>query len=498
MKTILYLFFVLALVSCSTGTNEQLPKKVIITGKVLNPDPDIFKVSFSVNRIGIGKERLSSKLAKDGSFKVSFESYVPTDVYLIELNFLILTHPGDSIHVEFNGNKGSSVEIQKSIKFSGDNSTLNNEVALFQQLYYSCIFFTEQDKRQSVLKEYNEVQYKAFSDSIRGETSLLLKKFINENNPSDETKNWIETFLAADYYKGLIKYPILHQMVNHLNQRDLNLSTTYYDFMKDLFPIDNNSLICGSALTSFVNVYGIYVSEKIKNDNMIFFSSVDTIKKYPDKMDSLMFFGTIKYTNNPLLRQMALTELLNQQIDQSEMRMFKKYEQRIKSLITEPFLYKPLFKQYQQTLERLDNPKLASDVLIDKIHGTSLKSRIDSIVKINRDKVIYMDCWATWCGPCMVEMPNSKLLIDEYKTKNVAFVFICLDSEERNWKAVLSKYSLVGQHYFLSKEQSNDFRDIFGITGIPHYILFDRKGNIVKNRAESPLQIKDKIDKLLD
>ena len=87
MKAILYLcLVVLIFVSCSTRTNEQLPKTVIITGKVLNPGSDIYKVSFSVNRIGIGSERLSSKLANDGSFRVSFESYVPTDVYLSDLN----------------------------------------------------------------------------------------------------------------------------------------------------------------------------------------------------------------------------------------------------------------------------------------------------------------------------------------------------------------------------------------------------------------------------
>ena len=498
MKKILYLFLVLTLVSCSTGTNEQLPKKVIITGKILNPDPDIFKVNFSVNRIGIGKERLSSKLANDGSFRVSYESYVPTDVYLIELNFLILTHPGDSIHVEFNGGKGSRTEKQKSIKFSGDNSTLNNEAALFQQFYYSSNLYSDQDKRQTALKEYNEARYKISTDSLYRESLLFQKKFIIENNPSNETKKWIGTFLALDYYRQLIEYPILHSIVNNINQNEFNLSISYYDFMKDLFPIDKHSLISGAALTGFVNAYGIYIYEKIKNDNRIFFSSIDTLKKYPDKMDSLTFFGTIKYTNNPLLRQMVLTEMLNQRIEQSEMRMFKRHEKQINSIITEPFLSKPLFTQYQQTLARLDNPKLASDVLIDKFHGTSLRSEIDSIVKINKGKVIYMDCWATWCGPCIAEMPNSKILIDEYKTKNVAFVFICLDSEERNWKAVLSKYSLAGQHYFLSKNQSNDFRDIFGITGVPHYILFDREGNIVKNGAESPLQIKDNINKLLD
>jgi thiol-disulfide isomerase/thioredoxin len=108
-----------------------------------------------------------------------------------------------------------------------------------------------------------------------------------------------------------------------------------------------------------------------------------------------------------------------------------------------------------------------------------------------------MDCWATWCGPCVAEMPNSKLLMEEYKYKDVVFVFICLDSEEKNWKSVISKYSLPGQHFFLSKKQSNDFREVFGINGIPHYILFNKKGAIFENMTLPPGFVKEKIDKLL-
>jgi thiol-disulfide isomerase/thioredoxin len=499
MKKVLYLIIILIAASCSTKHNELPMKKVTITGKIINLDPFIFTINSSINRIGIGQESISPLLDPDGSFKISFKSNIPTDVWLIyKMEFLILTHPGDSIHVEFDGSKDESMDILKTIKFSGDDSVLNNEAVAFQQLYFpTIVFYSPPDKYLHVLRDYNEVQYKLFMDSIRTESAGLYNKFLKERNPSYEFRQWAKTLIDVDYYEKLITFPEFHRYANNLKSKDWDVPITYYDFLKNHFPFNNSILISGYALTSFVNTYQVFLNKKIRAENKSFFISLDTIKRYPEKLDSLMFFGTINYTDDPLLRQMALTEILHQELEQSETRMFEKYESKIENCILEPYLREPLFKLYHQALNRLENPKLASDAILNKLKGTSLKPIIDSIISVNKGKVIYMDCWATWCGPCIAEIPNSKRLMEEYKDKDAAFIFICLDSEERNWKSVLSKYSLGGQHFLLTKNQSSYFRNAFNIKGTPQYILFDKKGNIAENETLPPLFIKDKIDKLL-
>jgi thiol-disulfide isomerase/thioredoxin len=194
---------------------------------------------------------------------------------------------------------------------------------------------------------------------------------------------------------------------------------------------------------------------------------------------------------------MVLTEILNQNLESSDIRMFEKYNNEIKHYVTKQFLKEPLYKQYNITKERLDKPIFASESTLQKLRGTTVKSSIDSLIKANKGKFIYVDCWATWCGPCIGEIPNSKRLMNDFKNKNVAFVYICLDSEEKNWKSIISKYEISGSHLFLTKIQSTDFREVFGIKGIPHYILFDKKGNLFENGTLPPLAIKDKLDNLL-
>jgi L-fucose mutarotase/ribose pyranase (RbsD/FucU family) len=54
-------------------------------------------------------------------------------------------------------------------------------------------------------------------------------------------------------------------------------------------------------------------------------------------------------------------------------------------------------------------------------------------------------------------------------------------------KSIISKYEISGKHLLLNKQQSDDFKNVFGIKGVPHYILFDKKGNLFENGTLPPV-----------
>ncbi len=86
----------------------------------------------------------------------------------------------------------------------------------------------------------------------------------------------------------------------------------------------------------------------------------------------------------------------------------------------------------------------------------------------------------------------------ELNEKDIAFVYLCVDSDERVWKATLAKLKLGGQQYYLNKKQSADFRHTFEVEGVPFYILIDKEGNIIEKGTQlRPDEAKDKILKLL-
>jgi thiol-disulfide isomerase/thioredoxin len=161
-------------------------------------------------------------------------------------------------------------------------------------------------------------------------------------------------------------------------------------------------------------------------------------------------------------------------------------------------LKEPLFDLYNKTKERIENPKISMDAVLKKLDSSSINQIMDSILFNNKGKVIYLDCWATWCGPCRSEMPNSKKLMKQMDGKEITFVYLCIDSEEKLWKTCLDEFQLGGQHYFLSKKQSSDLRRIFEVNGIPHYFLFDKNGTIVEKGSHlRPDIAKGKIEELL-
>ncbi len=82
----------------------------------------------------------------------------------------------------------------------------------------------------------------------------------------------------------------------------------------------------------------------------------------------------------------------------------------------------------------------------------------------------------------------------ELAGKEVEFVYLCFDSEEKIWKAILAKFKLEGQQYFLDKQQSTDIKKALGINSFPFYFLMDKEGTITEKGSHlRPEYAKEKI-----
>jgi thiol-disulfide isomerase/thioredoxin len=119
-----------------------------------------------------------------------------------------------------------------------------------------------------------------------------------------------------------------------------------------------------------------------------------------------------------------------------------------------------------------------------------------------KGKYVYIDVWATWCIPCIAEIPDLKKLEKAYHGKNIAFVSISVDKLKNRgkWREMIADKALKGIQLLADKAFDSDFIMKYYINGIPTFILLDPQGNIVEQDAPRPSNtkvIKQLFDKVL-
>jgi peroxiredoxin len=143
---------------------------------------------------------------------------------------------------------------------------------------------------------------------------------------------------------------------------------------------------------------------------------------------------------------------------------------------------KQLTLNYQQTKAKKEaanvvSPgKLAPDFEELMLDGTT-KMKLSDL----RGKIVLLDFWASWCGPCRKENPNVVKLYDKYQKSGFTVMSVSLDRDRAAWKAAIEKDNLKWPNHVSDLQQwSSKVGQMYQVKGIPFTVLIDKEGKIIK------------------
>ncbi len=487
------------------------PERVVVTGKAKNLRPGTTALEIVLFRpdLGNGSETMLVPVDGDGNFRVESETYGPV-TFSIRTPTMLSLHlfPGESTHAEFDATTRNPQKFHESLIITGDRSRYNLDVEAFYRLFLPDPVLMDYGRIFGAMKTHTPDQFLVFLDSLQVAGDALYDRFVETCDPTDEAKIFARTNVDMRYPDFLGQYIMAYEM-NNVNYGKVELPADFADRMLGVLPLSEDMLLYGSSVDTYTNrIHSEYVLPKMlefqrNQDNLK--DVAIALKDLPQEvqqiwMDSLLTRKMVELTPDPLLKQLVLMEDM-QWAFLNAVAGIRHYENNVALLdevITLPYLRKPLHEFYLATKMRLENPVLHTGAILRQMDGSSVGEIVRSILDENRGKLVYIDVWATWCGPCKSEMPYSNKLMQDMEGRDVVFVYLCVDSDEQTWKADLDKMQMTGLQYYLDKEQSTALRQAFEINGIPEYLLFDRTGTLAaRGLRPSDERTKAKFEELL-
>lgn len=98
-------------------------------------------------------------------------------------------------------------------------------------------------------------------------------------------------------------------------------------------------------------------------------------------------------------------------------------------------------------------------------------------------KYIYIDLWASWCAPCVAEVPHLQKLEKDLNRRDIVFVSISLDTKRENWEKQMEQLHMHGNQWLVRDEA---FADMMNVKGIPHFLLYGKDGTLLDYKTARP------------
>ena len=133
-----------------------------------------------------------------------------------------------------------------------------------------------------------------------------------------------------------------------------------------------------------------------------------------------------------------------------------------------------LLKNNEEIIKTLEKSK---DLKVNVTPSVPKEKLMAAILSKYKGKVVLVDFWETWCGPCLRGIKEMKPFKNEFKNKEILFIYISsVSSPKELWEAQIK--AIGGEQYYFTKSEANYVGDSFGFNGVPSYLIYDKNGEL--------------------
>jgi len=322
----------------------------------------------------------------------------------------------------------------------------------------------------------------ALFDARKGQNAFY-KNHPQAGQFSEPFKKFVESSIRWNYWHLLLAYAIQRSNAQASHAQVTSLPAAMLDSFDENKVADEVALPA-ATYRNFLSVYVTYFNSK---DHQ-FAKYADASKALQDKAA----FARQHLSGKPY--QYALARLLHESCEKASPSLVKSLFGILAASPGSEGYAAAVMAKCGEVMTRKDEPVLAKKDEKIKEPGPNVFFFTDQqgqpvTLDAYRGKVVYLDVWASWCGPCRSEFPYSKQLHERLEEKHkgkVVFLYLSIDDSEGAWKAALNALKLPGEQGWSKGGWKSKTVQYFGIQSIPRYVLIDKAGKIADANAKRP------------
>lgn len=455
MKYFIIGFILIMTFGCNLNNKSDLSGSSIISGEIVNSGDDF--IIYNINK-KIRYEDDTAFLNKD-RFNINFDINEPVYVEfnVNNVSFPVYIKPNDSLFFALNAD-----DPFKSIRFKDKSLLVYNH-------YLIEFFKLKQEFASKLAKVYtlNEANVKSVMDSIKNQQLKVLNDLKDGYRGFD--KKFFDIEKARINYNWAYNLHVYEKYHTYLTKnREFEVSAGFDSYLSEL-NINDSTLLELDIYRLFLNTFFNGIISDLYSDKTIREENPSYI------LFRMMKIGEI-FSDKSIRDYMAYTIML----DHVKSQGYNDYN-KIENIFKRHCKSNYYLSEIENELSNWDH--LRKGMPAKDIEAVDINNNTVNLSDF-KGKYIYLDIWATWCTPCIFEIPYLEKLQEEFKNNQIVFISISVDSKKEKWEEMLKERDLGGIQLYAGRNKI--IKDFYKVNKIPRFILLDKEMNFISSSVERP------------